>query len=146
MLHHLPEPQAGFDALAAALSTQGGMGLMVYAPYGRSGVYPLQEAFRQLLGGDPKKRLRDARGIFPGVPEGHPFRRNPHLSDHVQSAAGFYDLLLHSVDRPFTVVELAEALDRAGLAITSFGEPGAYDLRRYLPKTIRRTGRCGPRT
>jgi len=138
VLHHLPEPQAGFDALAAALSDRGGIGLMVYAPYGRSGVYPLQEAFGQLLeDSDPRKRLRAARSMFPVVPEGHPFRRNPHLSDHMQSDAGFYDLLLHSVDRPFTVAELALALDRAGLAITSFGEPGAYDLRRYLPKTIR---------
>ncbi|MEK6215966.1 MAG: class I SAM-dependent methyltransferase, partial [Boseongicola sp.] len=138
VLHHLPEPQAGFDALAAALAPTGGMGLMVYAPYGRSGVYPLQEAFGELLkDGDPKRRLRDAKSIFPGVPDGHPFRRNPHLSDHMQSAAGFYDLLLHSIDRPFTVAELAEALNRAGLAITSFSEPGAYDLRRYLPKAIR---------
>jgi SAM-dependent methyltransferase len=138
VLHHLPEPQAGFDALAAALAPTGGMGLMVYAPYGRSGVYPLQEAFGQLLtDDDPKRRLRDAKSIFPGVPDDHPFRRNPHLSDHMQSAAGFYDLLLHSVDRPFTVTELAEALDRAGLAITSFSEPGAYDLRRYLPNAIR---------
>ena len=138
VLHHLPEPQVGFDALAAALAPTGGLGLMVYAPYGRSGVYPIQEAFGQLLtDGDPKRRLRDAKSVFPGVPDGHPFRRNPHLSDHMQSVAGFYDLLLHSVDRPFTVTELAEALDRAGLAITSFSEPGAYDLQRYLPKTIR---------
>ena len=55
----------------------------------------------------------------------------------MQSSAGFYDLLLHSVDQPFTVTELAEALDRAGLAMTSFSEPGAYELRRYLPKAIR---------
>ena len=138
VLHHLPEPQAGFDALAAALSPAGGMGLMVYAPYGRSGVYPLQEAFGQLLdGSDPKLRLRAARRVLQGVPEGHPFRRNPHLSDHMQSDAGFYDLLLHSVDQPFNVFELARALDRAGLAISSFCEPGAYDLRRYLPKDIR---------
>ena len=138
VLHHLPEPQAGFDALAAALSPTGGIGLMVYAPYGRAGVYPLQWAFNQLLDGrDPKARLRAAKSIFPSVPDGHPFRRNPHLSDHLQSDAGFFDLLLHSVDRPFTVAELAQALDRAGLAITAFGEPGAYDLRRYLPKSIR---------
>lgn len=137
VLHHLPEPQTGFDALAAALTPTGGIGLMVYAPYGRSGVYPLQEAFGQILDGSgPKARLRAARSIFPSVPDGHPFRRNPHLSDHMQSDAGFYDLLLHSVDRPFTVAELAQALDRAGLAITSFSEPGAYDLRRYLPKSI----------
>ena len=38
VLHHLPDPQEGFDALGRALAPTGGMGLMVYAPYGRSGV------------------------------------------------------------------------------------------------------------
>ncbi|MGI9395572.1 MAG: class I SAM-dependent methyltransferase [Boseongicola sp.] len=138
VLHHLPDPQAGFDALAGALAPQGGIGLMVYAPYGRSGVYPLQEAFGKLLGDrDPKERLREAKKVYSGVPDGHPFRRNPHLSDHLQSDAGFYDLLLHSFDRPFRVSDLAQALDHAGLAIASFSEPGAYDLRGHLPKDVR---------
>jgi len=43
VLHHLPDPAAGFGALRAALAKGGGMGMMMYAPYGRSGVYPLQE-------------------------------------------------------------------------------------------------------
>lgn len=49
VLHHLPDPAAGFRALRAALAPGGGMGVMVYAPYGRSGVYPLQEAFGALF-------------------------------------------------------------------------------------------------
>ena len=40
VLHHLPDPQAGFDALARAIAPGGGFGCMVYAPYGRTGVYP----------------------------------------------------------------------------------------------------------
>jgi SAM-dependent methyltransferase len=124
VLHHLPDPQAGFDALAAALAPGGGMGLMVYAPHGRSGVYPLQAAFGRLLKGAPEDRLRRARAILARLPEGHPFPRNPHLSDHEASDAGFYDLLLHSQDRPFTITELAESLTRAGLAMT--GTPNAH--------------------
>ncbi|MFW5641621.1 MAG: class I SAM-dependent methyltransferase [Roseicyclus sp.] len=124
VLHHLPDPQAGFDALAAALAPGGGIGLMVYAPHGRSGVYPLQAAFGRLLKGPPEERLAAARAILARLPEGHPFRRNPHLSDHEASDAGFYDLLLHSQDRPFTITELAESLSRAGLTMT--GTPNAH--------------------
>ncbi|MEL6338099.1 MAG: class I SAM-dependent methyltransferase, partial [Pseudomonadota bacterium] len=36
VLHHLDDPHAGFEALASALKPDGGMGVMVYAPHGRS--------------------------------------------------------------------------------------------------------------
>jgi len=124
VLHHLPDPQAGFDALAGALAPGGGIGLMVYAPHGRSGVYPLQSAFGRLLAGPPEDRLKAAKAIFARLPEGHPFRRNPHLGDHQVSDAGFYDLLLHSQDRPFTITELDATLRAAGLAMT--GTPNAH--------------------
>jgi hypothetical protein len=44
--------------------------------------------------------LKAAKAIFTRLPEGHPFRSNPHLGDHEVSDAGFYDLLLHSQDGP----------------------------------------------
>lgn len=127
VLHHLPDPQAGFDALAKALTPEGGMGLMVYAPYGRSGVYPLQEAFGAILTGSAKDRLRRARQILDRLPDGHPFKRNAQLGDHKASDAGFYDLLLHSQDRPYRIGELLETLDRAGLEMTGSPQAHLYD-------------------
>ncbi|WP_299625402.1 class I SAM-dependent methyltransferase [uncultured Tateyamaria sp.] len=128
VLHHLPDPQAGFNALAHALKPQGGIGLMVYAPHGRSGVYPLQAAFNQLLQGvEPRKRLKRAKAIFEGLPDAHPFKRNTRLVDHKQGDAGFYDLLLHSSDRPYTITELMGALDGAGLEHVGSPEPMLYD-------------------
>ncbi|WP_212525810.1 class I SAM-dependent methyltransferase [Actibacterium sp. MT2.3-13A] len=138
VLHHLPEPQAGFDALSRALAPGGGIGLMVYAPYGRSGVYPLQEAFGALGAGlAPRDKLTMAKRVFAGLPEGHPFKRNPHLVDHDASDAGFYDLLLHSQDRPYTVNELDDSLARAGLELVSFTQPALYDLDLLLPEGVR---------
>jgi len=132
VLHHLPEPQKGFDALAAALKPDGGIGLMVYAPYGRSGVYPLQEAFGALTKGlPPQEQLARAKSMFKALPDGHPFKRNPHLVDHNQSDAGFYDLLLHSQDRPYTIDQLAASLDAAGLAFAGVPQSYLYDLSRF---------------
>ncbi|WP_425050533.1 class I SAM-dependent methyltransferase [Psychromarinibacter sp. S121] len=135
VLHHLPEPDEGFAALSAALADGGGMGLMVYAPLGRSGVYPLQSAFNTLYKGlPPKQKLAMAKDLFTRLPEGHPFRRNPHLVDHEQSDAGFYDLLLHSTDRPYTISDFAAALERARLDLAGVPEPALYDPARLLPK------------
>ena len=131
VLHHLPDPAAGFRALLAALAPGGGMGFMVYAPYGRSGVYPLQEAFGALLAGQPPEaRLKAARKLVAGLPEGHPFRGNPNLGDHKDSDAGFYDLLLHSQDRAFDVGALIGVLEETGWALSGFAMPALYDLGR----------------
>ncbi|TNF19556.1 MAG: class I SAM-dependent methyltransferase [Rhodobacteraceae bacterium] len=134
VLHHLPDPDAGFRALRAALAPGGGMGFMVYAPYGRTGVYPLQEAFGALFDGmAPKKRLRAAKEAFARLPEGHPFKRNPHLGDHQVSDAGFYDLLLHGQDRAYDVAALVATLQRTGWALQSFTMPARYDPARFAP-------------
>jgi SAM-dependent methyltransferase len=48
VLHHLPDPDRGLAALRDVLRPQGAMHLMVYAPYGRAGVYMMQEYCRLL--------------------------------------------------------------------------------------------------
>ena len=128
VLHHLPDPQAGFDALAGALAPEGGIGLMVYAPHGRSGVYALQAAFGRLFDGmPPEKRLKRAKAVFRALPEAHPFKRNTRLVDHEQGDAGFYDLLLHGRDRPFSITDVMGALDAAGLSYAGTPQPMLYD-------------------
>ena len=44
VLHHLEDPAAGLRALAAVLAEGGGIGLMVYGEYGRSGLYQIGRA------------------------------------------------------------------------------------------------------
>ena len=48
VLHHLPDPDAGLRALREVLEPDGAMHLMVYAAYGRAGVYMLQDYCRRL--------------------------------------------------------------------------------------------------
>lgn len=134
VLHHLPDPDAGFAALRQALAPGGGMGFMVYAPHGRSGVYPLQEAFAALYDGQPPPdRLKAARKLFDRLPAGHPFKSNPNLNDHKSGDAGFYDLLLHSTDRAYDVTTLETTLTRTGWAFAGFTVPILYDLQRLAP-------------
>lgn len=134
VLHHLDDPQEGFDRLAGLLAPDGGMGIMVYGPLGRTGVYPLQAAIRALSGEDaaPEARLGVAKTLLQGLPPGNWFARNPFLGDQGRGDAALYDLLCHSTDRAFSVPELAESCARAGLRIVRFIEPLRYDPALYL--------------
>ncbi len=137
VLHHLPDPQAGFDALAKAIAPGGGFGCMVYAPYGRTGVYPLQEALNTLTAGEaPEAQVAMAKDVLKALPSSNWFPKNDFVGDHKVSDAGLYDLLLHSRDRPYTVEDIHKTLDVAGLSLVSFHEPDRYDPRRYLPAPL----------
>jgi hypothetical protein len=139
VLHHLPEPQEGFNALSKALAPDGGLGFMVYAPYGRSGVYPLQEAFGQLSESmSPKERLAFGQDVFQRVPHNHLFKRNDLVGDHKVSEAGFYDLLLHSQDISCTVTDVFGYLEKAGLELADFTQPALYSLNGLLPLDYQR--------
>ena len=137
VLHHLPEPQAGFNALGAALADGGGLGAMVYAPHGRTGVYPMQGALRALTAGEtPDRQVALAKDVLKALPRTNWFSQNRFVGDHRDSDAGLYDLLLHSRDRPYEVRDVIDAVEAAGLSFLSFTEPGRYDPRLYLPDAL----------
>lgn len=129
VLHHMADPVAGLTALAGALAPDGGMGLMVYAPLGRTGVYHTQAMLRMLTGkDDDPTRLGVARMLLAQLPPTNWLRRNPYVGDHLQQGdSGLYDLLLHSRDRAYSVPEVAGLAGAADLRIVSFIEPLRYD-------------------
>lgn len=133
VLHHLAEPAAGLAALAAVLAEGGGLGVMLYAPYGRTGVYPAQALLRRLGGElDLKERVALARRLLDALPATNWLKRNPFVGDHRRSDAELVDLLLHPRDRAYAVPELAELARAAGLRIAAFVEPARYDPASYL--------------
>lgn len=140
VLHHLPDPPAGLAALKAQLAPGGGMGLMVYAEYGRSGVYEMQDALRLLGRGlDAPGQVQMAKRVLRGLAGTNRLVRNPYLTSHKTDDNALFDLLLHSTDRAYRVVELLDFLSGAGLAPAAFIEPARYEPVHYLgDDTIRR--------
>lgn len=142
VLHHLADPPAGLASLRGVLAEGGGMGLMVYAPYGRTGVYPLQDALRGLTDGlEPEQKVALAKKLIAGLPPTNWFTRNGALADHRNSDAGLYDLLLHSQDRAYTVPQFADLLAGSGLTPVCWLEPARYEPEQYLPEKAMRE-RC----
>jgi SAM-dependent methyltransferase len=136
VLHHLPDPGEGLRALLAVLAPGGGMGLMLYAPHGRTGVHMLQDALRLLAPETeaPPARLDVARRVMRHLPATAWLRANTYFADHISGGdAGIYDLLLNPRDRPFAIPELFALLGGAGLAVTCLMEPMRYDPAIWLP-------------
>ncbi|GAC1411448.1 MAG: class I SAM-dependent methyltransferase [Burkholderiaceae bacterium] len=109
VLHHLPDPDAGLQALKSMRKDDGALGIMVYATCGRTGVYQMQEMFKMINGGevDAGVKLRDAKEVLDTLPPSNWFKRAGSLyTDHTRGDAGIYDLLLHAKDRSYSVKEL----------------------------------------
>jgi SAM-dependent methyltransferase len=139
VLHHLPDPAAGMKSLASVLQPEGGIGVMLYGQYGRTGVYPLQEMLRTLapLSMATEDRIAMAKRLIRFLPTTNLFRRNPYLNDHVTGGdSGLYDLLLHSIDRAYTVPEIGELTTGAGLRVVAFLEPVRYEPATYMSDPV----------
>lgn len=136
VLHHLPDPASALQSLERHLAPQGGMGLMVYAPYGRTGVYMLQDALAKLapFTQSPEERLDVARRVMRTLPATAWLRQNGNFGDHLSGGdAGLYDLLLNPRDRSYTITEFLSLLDQTGLEPAALMEPARYDPGLFLP-------------
>ena len=71
VLHHLPEPERGLQALRTVLAPQGAMSLMLYGRAGRLAVYAGQELMKLVNDGvtDPRLRTQHARSVVETLPE-----------------------------------------------------------------------------
>jgi len=129
VLHHLAEPDAGLRALRSVLKPDGAMHLMVYAPYGRTGIYMLQEFCRRLDISASDDAIRDLVTALKALPPGHPMetllRTAPDFGDEAELA----DALLHPQDRAYSVPQFFEFLQRAGLAFGRWTRQAPYSAR-----------------
>jgi SAM-dependent methyltransferase len=126
VLHHLADPDVGLRALRNVLSPDGAIHLMVYAAYGRAGVYMLQDYCRRLGIGDTEREIRDLANTLRALPQDHPLARLLGESADFRSHAGLADALLHPRDRAYAVPELFDFVDRAGLVFGRWVRQAPY--------------------
>lgn len=126
VLHHLSDPDAGLRALHEVLAPTGALNMMVYAPYGRAGIYMLQDYCRRLGIGATAREIGDLAASLKGLPPDHPIapllRNSPDFADK----AGLADALLHPRDRSYSVPQLLDFLGRAGLAFGRWVRQAPY--------------------
>jgi SAM-dependent methyltransferase len=126
VLHHLPDPKAGLRALRDVLAPNGAIHVMVYAPYGRAGVYMLQDYCRRLGIEATDEGIRDLAESLRALPPDHPIVHLLRNSPDFASTAGLADALLHPRDRAYSVPQLSEFLDRANVRFARWVRQAPY--------------------
>ena len=140
VLHHLPEPEQGIQALAKKLKPGGILHIFVYAELGRWEISLMQKAIA-LLQGDKKGNYRDGvkvgREIFANLPENNRILKQENerwkLENHRDEA--FADMYVHPQEIDYNVETLFKLIDASGLDFIGFSNPKYWQLERLVGKS-----------
>ena len=141
VLHHLPDPDAGLSALRGVLEPHGAMHVMVYAPYGRTGIYMLQDFCKRLGIGATDVEIRDLIETLKSLPRGHPLESLLRDAPDFRNEAALADALLHPCDRAYSVPQLLDFLERGGLRFGRWARQAAYSPYCGVLAHLRQTAR-----
>ena len=123
VLHHLKRPITGLKVLKDILQLEGGIDLMVYGTYGRTGVYHMQETLRLLNFQTTQitDELKMAKSALESLPKTNWFKKGETSMDgHKMGDSGIYDLLLHKRDISYTVPQFFQWIEMAGLSTVRY--------------------------
>ncbi|MDA9163621.1 class I SAM-dependent methyltransferase [Rickettsiaceae bacterium] len=124
VLHHLESPDTAFKILSDSLTERGGVNIMVYAQYGRTGVYQIQDIMNMVNDGVKSRQdeVKNGWEVMNNLPATNWFNRGKDLlSDHTHFGdVGMYDMFLHKQDRAYTVPEIYQFVKDADLNFVEF--------------------------
>ncbi len=129
VLHHLADPDMGLSALRNVLKPDGAMHLMVYAPYGRTGIYLLQEFCKRLGIHATDAEIQDLIAALSALPPGHPLETLLREAPDFRHEAELADALLHPQDRAYSVPQLFDFIARGGLTFGRWIKQAPYSVR-----------------
>jgi SAM-dependent methyltransferase len=153
VLHHLPDPVKGIQALANKLAHGGFFHVFVYAELGRWEIQLMQQAIA-LLQGEKKGDYRDGvavgRKIFGALPDHNRIvkREKERWSLENHRDESFADMYVHPQETDYNIHTLFELIDASGLEFIGFSNPSYWQLERLLekaPDLIERAKNLGER-
>ncbi len=126
VLHHLADPDAGLRALRGVLAPDGAIQVMVYAAYGRAGLYMMQEYCRLLGVNATAEELKDLGAMIGALSPDHPIAGVARQAKDFRQPDALADALLHPQDRAYTVPQLYDWLEHCGLSFGRWLEQAPY--------------------
>jgi hypothetical protein len=102
------------------------MHLMVYAAYGRAGIYMMQDYCRLLEVSSAEAELRDLATSIGALSTDHPIACVRSQAKDFRHPDALADALLHPRDSAYTVPELYDWLERCGMSFGRWFQQAAY--------------------
>jgi SAM-dependent methyltransferase len=137
VLHHMPDPIRGIQALAGKLKPGGILHVFVYAELGRWEIQLSQAAIALLQGdlrGDYKDGVKVGRTLFATLPEQNRLRQREEtrwaLENHRDEC--FADMYVHPQEIDYNIKTLFDLIDASGLNFVGFSNPQYWDLDRLV--------------
>lgn len=137
VIHHMPDPLKGLQALASKLAPGGFIHLFVYAAIGRWEISLMQRAIALVQGGqrgDYRDGVQVGRQIFATLPEGNRLkqRERDRWAMENQRDECFADMYVHPQEVDYTLDSLFELIEASGLEFVGFSNPQIWQLDRLL--------------
>lgn len=139
VLHHMPDPVRGIQALATKVAPGGLLHIFVYAALGRWEISLMQEAIAMLQGerrGDYRDGVSVGRQLFNALPENNRIVKRDKerwaLENHQDEC--FADMYVHPQEVDYTIETLFELIDASGLEFVGFSNPQYWSLDRLIGK------------
>lgn len=126
VLHHLSDPDAGLRSLRNVLAADGAMHVMVYAPYGRAGIYMMQDYCRLLGIVVRDQELQDLGSTLQALSPDHPLAGVLKRAKDFARPDALADALLNPRDRAYSAPELHDWLARCGVKFGRWHEQAPY--------------------
>lgn len=137
VLHHMPDPIRGIQALAKKLKPGGILHIFVYAELGRWEIQLTQAAIALLQGdqkGDYKNGVQIGRTLFSALPAENRLRKREETRWSLENQRDecFADMYVHPQEIDYNVKTLFELIDSSGLEFVGFSNPQYWDLSRLI--------------
>lgn len=140
VLHHLPEPKKGIQALAQKLAPGGLFHIFVYAELGRWEISLMQKAIALIQGdkiGEYQDGVKVGRAIFASLPENNRILQQEQqrwsLENHRDEA--FADMYVHPQEIDYNIDTLFDLIAASGLEFVGFSNPQYWNLARLIGKS-----------
>jgi SAM-dependent methyltransferase len=139
VLHHLPDPIRGIEALAKKLAPGGLMHIFVYGELGRWEIQLMQKAIALLQGnkkGDYRDGVQVGRQIFASLPENNRIvkREKERWAMENQRDECFADMYVHPQETDYNIDTLFALIEASGLDFVGFSNPSFWQLENLLEK------------
>lgn len=125
VLHHLKGPPQRLKILNDAQIDAGGANLMIYAQYGSTSIYHVQNVPREINGGERRvtNEIRNAKALLQVLPitDWH-FKRNGVFDLNIEDIE-LYDRLLNKRDVCYDVVNVHVLVDKGGYRFVDHDSP-----------------------
>jgi SAM-dependent methyltransferase len=139
VLHHLPDPMRGIQAIASKLAPGGIMHIFVYGELGRWEIKLMQQAIAILQNdkqGDYRDGVQIGRKLFASLPENNRIvkREKSRWAMENQRDECFADMYVHPQEIDYNIDTLFDLIDASGLTFLGFSNPSFWQLERLLGK------------